>query len=196
MEFKKYKLGDIADFNKSTIGRSEDIEEILYLDTSSITENVISDIVGLNIKYAPSRAQRKVINNTIIYSTVRPRLKHHGILNNPQCNLIVSTGFVTIDLKEQYNDEIDPRYLYLLITQPAITEHIGNIADTAVSAYPSINPSDLSSLNFHFPDFEIQKMIADIWADYDKKITLNRAINQNLPSLDHSSEVAIVHLAA
>ena len=79
-------------------------------------------------------------NNTIIYSTVRPRLKHYGILNNPQTNFIVSTGFVTIDLKEQYKQIIDPRYLYLLLTQSTITEYIGNIADTAVSAYPSINP--------------------------------------------------------
>lgn len=72
---KKYKLGEIADFNKSTISRSETIKNIIYLDTSSITENVISGTVVLDITEAPSRAQRKVTNNTIIYSTVRPRLR-------------------------------------------------------------------------------------------------------------------------
>ena len=183
MVLKKYQLGDIADFNKSSIGKSEPIKEIIYLDTSSITDNVISETAVLDITEAPSRAQRKVTNNTIIYSTVRPRLKHYGILNNPQYNFIVSTGFVTIDLKEVYRIEIAPRYLYLLLTQPIITEYIGNIADTAVSAYPSINPSDLSSLYFEFPSFDTQKKIADIWANYDRKIELNRAINQNLEAM-------------
>ena len=183
MELIKYKLADIADFNKSSISKSETFKEIIYLDTSSITENVVSGTVIMNTKEAPSRAQRKVTNNTIIYSTVRPRLKHYGILSRPQNNFIVSTGFTTIDIKDLYKDKIDPRYLYLLLTQPTITDYIGNIADTAVSAYPSINSSDLSSLCFMFPDHAIQKTIADIWNNYDRKIELNRAINQNLEAM-------------
>lgn len=186
MELKKYKLGEIADFNKSSLSKSDSISEIMYLDTSSITENVISDIVILDAANAPSRAQRKVEHHTIIYSTVRPRLKHYGILENPRDNLIVSTGFVTIDLKEEYKECINPKFLYLLLTQPSITEYIGNIADTAVSAYPSINPSDISALSFNFPDFCTQKNIADVWKNCDQKITINRAINQNLPTPDRS----------
>ena len=181
MELKKYKLADIADFNKSSISKSETFKEIIYLDTSSITENVVSGTVVMNTKEAPSRAQRKVTNNTIIYSTVRPRLKHYGILSRPQNNFIISTGFTTIDIKDLYKDK---------------TDYIGNIADTAVSAYPSINPSDLSSLCFMFPDYDIQKTIADIWNNYDRKIELNRAINQNLPILDHSLRAVEVRLAA
>ena len=196
MELKKYKLGDIADFNKRALNKSDSIKEIIYLDTSSITENVISDTVTLHVADAPSRAQRKVEHYTIIYSTVRPRLKHYGILKTPSSNLIVSTGFVTIDLKPEYKGYIDPRYLYLLLTQPSITEYIGNIADTAVSAYPSINPSDISALSFNFPEFRIQNRIADVWENYDQKIALNRAINDNLPILDHSSIKVEVHRAA
>ena len=179
----KYKLGDIADFNKRTLNKSDSIKEIIYLDTSSITENVISDTVTLQVADAPSRAQRKVEHYTIIYSTVRPRLRHYGILKTPSSNLIVSTGFVTIDLKPEYKGYIDPRYLYLLLTQPSITEYIGNIADTAVSAYPSINPSDISALSFNFPEFRIQNRIADVWENYDQKIALNRAINDNLEAM-------------
>ena len=183
MELQKYKLGDIADFNKSTLNKSDSIKEIVYLDTSSITENIISDTVTLDIEEAPSRAQRKVKHYTIIYSTIRPRLKHYGILKNPNSNLIVSTGFITIDIKKEYKEYIDPRYLYLLLTQPSITEYIGNIADTAVSAYPSINPSNISALSFNFPELCIQKSIANIWENYDQKIALNRKINDNLEAM-------------
>ncbi len=169
--------------NKSTISNKDSFTEIIYLDTSSITENAIQETCTLSLKDAPSRAQRKVRNNTIIYSTVRPRLKHYGILSSPSDNFIVSTGFVTIDLKPEYNDFVDIRFLYLLLTQPTITEHIACIADSAVSAYPSINPSDISAIEFKFPSIEIQKAIADIWENYDRKIELNKRINDNLEAM-------------
>lgn len=196
MKLMKYKLSRIADFNKNTISKSDELSEIEYLDTSSITENVISGISILKMADAPSRAQRKVTHNTILYSTVRPRLKHYGILNSPQSNLIVSTGFVTIDIKEQYKEKIDAQYLYLALTQHTITEYIGNVADTSVSAYPSINPSDMASLVFEFPDIDTQKAIAKICFFYDRKIKINRALNHNLPTLDRSSEVEGVRPAA
>ena len=183
MESRKYKLGKIADFNKICIGKDDTFSTIEYLDTSSITENVISGTSILNISDAPSRAQRKVTDKTIIYSTVRPRLRHYGILRSPKNNLIVSTGFVTIDIKEKYEKEIDARYLYLLLTQPSITEYVGNIADTAVSAYPSINPSDIASITFIFTDIEVQRNIADIWENLHQKIALNHAINDNLEKM-------------
>lgn len=178
-----YSIGQIADLNKSTISKKDNFTEIIYLDTSSITENAIQETCTLSLKDAPSRAQRKVRNNTIIYSTVRPRLKHYGILSSPSDNFIVSTGFVTIDLKPEYNDFVDVRFLYLLLTQPTITEHIACIADSAVSAYPSINPSDISAIEFKFPSIEIQKAIADIWENYDRKIELNKRINVTLESM-------------
>ena len=42
----------------------------------------------------------------------------------------------------------------------------------------------------------IQNDIVTILQGLEKKITINRAINQNLPTLDHSSEVGEVRLAA
>ena len=137
----------------------------------------------MSIHEAPSRAQRRVKKNTILYSTVRPRLKHYGILSSPEANLIVSTGFVTIDVKSEFQNSVDARFLFLLLTQPHITEYIASIADSAVSAYPSFNPSDISALEFEFPEMNIQTHIADIWEYYDSKIELNRQINVNLEAM-------------
>ena len=181
MKLKKYKLYEIADLNKSSISNSDNtLSEIIYLDTSSITENVILGTCKMSIHEAPSRAQRRVKKNTILYSTVRPRLKHYGILSSPEANLIVSTGFVTIDVKSEFQNSVDARFLFLLLTQPHITEYIASIADSAVSAYPSFNSSDISALEFEFPEMNIQTHIADIWKYYDSKIELNRQINDNL----------------
>ena len=179
----KYTLAEIADINKFSISKSDNLQEIIYLDTSSITENFISGTCTMPLPEAPSRAQRKVKSNTIVYSTVRPRLKHYGILNSPPYNLIVSSGFVTIDLKKEYEDKIDARYLFLLLTQPAITEYIACIADSAVSAYPSFNPSDISEIAFPFPNIEKQKAISEIWSNFEQKISINRQINDNLEAM-------------
>ena len=111
----KYKISEICDLNLSTLSNQDSSNAILYLDTSSITCNRISSLQELSIKEAPSRAKRRVKSNTIIYSTVRPSLKHFGILINPKDNLIVSTGFVTIDIKTEYEKEVDAFFLYYLL---------------------------------------------------------------------------------
>jgi type I restriction enzyme S subunit len=155
----------------------------LYIDTSSITENRLSSVQEFTLKDAPSRAQRKVEDNTIIYSLVRPNLKHYGILEHPAENIIVSTGFVTIDIKDEYKGIIDPHYLYLCITQNHVTNHLHDIACNSVSAYPSISPKDIAELSFIFPSIAEQKMIASVAKAIDKKIYLNESINRNLEAI-------------
>ena len=191
-----YTLAEIADLNQSSIRHEDDLQNIQYLDTGSIIENQIIEISTIPVAEAPSRARRKVKQNTIVYSTVRPRLRHYGILMNPPCNLIVSTGFITIDIKEEYKNKVDARYLFLMLTRPEITEHIASKADSAASAYPSINPSDIMELKFKIPNIKVQTELANIWNSLDLKIELNRQINDNLPMLDRSSGEAIVRLAA
>ena len=148
-KLKKYKLGEICDINRSSLKAADDIEEILYLDTSNITENTIAKLQYFQRKNAPSRAQRKVQNKTIIFSTVRPNQKHFGIMNNPQKNLIVSSGFTTLDVKNLKC--FDANYVYLKLTQPVIVDYLQTVAQNSVSSYPSINPDDIGNLSFEFP---------------------------------------------
>jgi type I restriction enzyme S subunit len=46
------------------------------------------------------------------------------------------------------------------------------------------------------PSLEEQEVIGDLFSSIDRKIALNRAINQNLATPDRSSEVAGVRRAA
>ena len=133
---------DLCDINKLTLSKRDNIPTIEYLDTSSITEGIVSETQYLDRHSAPSRAQRKVEDLTIVYSCVRPRLLHYGILCNPPTNFIVSTGFATIDAKDKAYSIL----LYYFLISCETTEHLGDIADTAVSSYPAINPSDIGSL--------------------------------------------------
>lgn len=179
---KKYKLGDIAILNASIIDKKKNIE-IEYLDTSSILEGHILDTQKIYLSEAPSRAQRKVKNKTIIYSLVRPNQNHYGILYNTPDNFIVSTGFATIDLKEEFKETIDADFLFLLLTQKQITHHLHRIAENSASAYPSLIPSDITKLELNFPSIKKQKNIARLIQNINQKIELNRSINHNLEAM-------------
>lgn len=110
----KRSLCEICNINADSLSAKDTFLSILYLDTSSITCNSISSIQYLKLEDLPSRAKRKVKHNTIVYSSVRPNLKHYGILKNPSENLIVSTGFVTLDVKEEFVSSIDADFVYYL----------------------------------------------------------------------------------
>ena len=179
---KKYKLGDIAILNASIIDKKKNIE-IEYLDTSSILEGHILGTQKIYLSEAPSRAQRKVKNKTIIYSLVRPNQNHYGILYNTPDNFIVSTGFATIDLKEEFKETIDADFLFLLLTQKQITHHLHRIAENSASAYPSLIPSDIAKLELNFPSIKKQKNIARLIQNINQKIELNRSINHNLETM-------------
>lgn len=157
------------------------MDDILYLDTSSITENAISGFQVVTRQSAPSRAQRKVKHNTIIFSTVRPNQNHFGIMRNPQNNLIVSSGFTTLDIKNP--DEFDADYVYYKLTQPRTVNYLHTLAQNSVSAYPSINPDDIGNLMFEFPSLDHQRRIASVLSSLDSKISLNRRINSKLEAL-------------
>lgn len=172
----KVKVSEVAVLNRQTLGKKHSFSTIQYLDTGSITDGIITGFQKFTVgdDDIPSRAQRLVKNNTIVYSTVRPRLRHYGILKNPSENTVVSTGFVTIDANE---DKIYPYYLYCHLIKPETIEYFASIADTAVSSYPSIKPDDLGNLEIEIPvDLVIQKKKAKVIEYINNKIELNNRI--------------------
>lgn len=168
--------------NKSSLTANEEFKFINYLDTGNLWKNRIVNLVLLE-KNFPSRAKRKVTNNTILYSTVRPNQEHFGIIENEKINtqnLIVSTGFITIDV---FNKNINAKYLYYKLTQKSITQYLQAIAENSVSAYPSINPKDIGNIKFEFPSLPTQQKIAAVLSALDDKIELNNKINAELEQM-------------
>lgn len=176
------KISDIAKINANSLTQNDNFQEIIYLDTGSITKNIISNTQKLNFNTdkIPSRAKRKVRDRTIIYSTVRPNQEHYGFLENPADNFIVSTGFTTIDISDA---ESDAKYIFYLLTQKYITDYLHTIGENSVSSYPAINPNDLANLKFSIPNLKTQKSIAHILSTLDQKIAINNQINAQLEQM-------------
>ena len=178
-EWKKVRLGQIIKTNVDSYSSRDNWSFVNYLDTGNITMNKVDDIQYIDLKSEklPSRAKRKVKHNSILYSTVRPNQLHYGIVKKQPANFLVSTGFTVIDVMD---NAAVPDFIYYLLTQKEVTEHLQAIGEQSVSAYPSIKPTDIENLEVIIPDIEAQKRIASILVAIDRKIKENEQINNNL----------------
>ena len=142
-------VGDFCKTNSATFSGEDNV--LLYLDTGSITNNYISGLQVLNtdIDEIPSRARRKVSNGDIVYSTVRPNLRHYGIIFNPPANMIVSTGFAVMSMLK--NAPICSEIIYLWLTRDSVVNVLHSIAENSVSTYPSIVSADLEQIKMVVP---------------------------------------------
>ncbi len=137
-------LSQIADINPETYSPSYNWNFVNYLDTSSITEGVISDIqyIKPSEDKLPSRARRILRKNDIVFSTVRPNQLHYGIISNPMDNMLASTGFAVVRSRM---DNIPNEIIYLALTEPSFVEQMQQLAEQSVSTFPSIRPADLDA---------------------------------------------------
>ena len=176
---KTYKIKDIAKVNTSQYSLKEGWKEVLYLDTGNITENHIECLqsFALPCDDFPSRARRKVQNNDILFSTVRPNQKHYGILKDPHPHLLVSTGFAVISVNPSI---ADADYVYYFLTQNELIDYLQSVAEQSVSAYPSLKSSDIEDIEIDLPSLTEQKRVSSILRALDDKISLNNRINHNL----------------
>ncbi|MCQ2077175.1 MAG: restriction endonuclease subunit S [Bacteroidaceae bacterium] len=152
-------LKEICVTNKRSIGRKVP-SVIHYLDTGSITNNIIEQIQTLHnsTDEIPSRAKRLVQEGDIIFSTVRPNQKHYGFLLSPSLDLVVSTGFCVITA----NWSGYRHYIYQFLTQDKTVNLLQSIAEQSVSTYPSINASDIESLQIVIPPMSEMSKFAEL----------------------------------
>lgn len=181
----EYKVSDIADINTNSIKKDNMPEIIYYLDTANITDGKVNNVVKYipNEDKVPSRARRKIKENDILISTVRPNQRHYGFIDKSLANLIVSTGFAVLS---PHTDRVDPYYLYLVLTSSSFTQTLQNIAEDSTSAYPSIKPSVIGDQILNLPSTKVQKRISSFVKSIDSKISLNLSTIANLEELSQT----------
>lgn len=148
--WKSFFLNDLVQCNTTNRSNDKKIKNIHYLDTSNITNNKIEEIKTFNVSTdkIPSRAKRVVYHNDIIYSTVRPNLKHYGLIKYPIDNLIVSTAFSVLRITA---DKFSPELIYQSLIQEETVAELQAKAEMSVSTYPSIKSDDLLDLVIVLP---------------------------------------------
>ena len=180
---KKVKLHEVADINKSNFDFTK-VNRVFYLDTSNVVDGNFIELQKFDEKeYSslPSRAKRAVKKGTTVISTVRPNLKHYGYFADNSCDVVVSTGFATVDGKKE---KIDSRYLYYILSSIHTTNYLVAMATTSTSSYPSYTPDILKNMEIEIvSDLPTQQRIAKVLSTIDAKIANNNAICAELEAM-------------
>ena len=175
------KIKDYFELNPSKNTNSY-TDYINYIDTSSVTKGILHDITHLDGNF-PSRANRRVKYDDILYSSVRPNLRHYYHYKLNYENVVASTGYILLrnKNKELYSSE----FLYYFLGTDSVVTYLSNIAELSQSTFPSFSAKDLGKIELPAFDFIYQEKIADILTTYDKLIENN---NKRIKLLEQMAE--------
>ena len=96
------KIGNVCSINVRNLDLSKNPQDtIQYIDISSIINFQIKNIITYLGKDAPSRARRRVIEDDVIVSTVRPYLRAFAKIPARYTDYICSTGFAVLTPNEK-----------------------------------------------------------------------------------------------
>lgn len=131
-------------------------DEIEYIDISSINNqsNVITDTTNYIFNEAPSRAQQCVAYGDILISLVRPNLRNIAVVCDNRENLVASSGFCVLRVKETT--------CLLFLKQILLSDYFTQYLLTRVSGanYPAVHESDILDYQIITPPLSLQQSFA------------------------------------
>lgn len=164
---KDKSLGDICEINPKTEALPN---EFIYIDLESVVDGkLIQENVIENAK-APSRAQRVLQKNDIIYQMVRPYQKNNFIFiqDDGSFKYVASTGYAQLR-SDNYV------FLYQMVNSEYFCTQV--LKKCTGTNYPAINSQDLAEVNCVYPkDEQEQSRIAEILMQWDKAIELQEKL--------------------
>ena len=134
-----------------------------YIDLESVNMGILVKQTKVKKINAPSRAQRLLRKQDVLFQTVRPYQKNNYYfeLNG---DYVASTGYAQLRAKAS------SRFLFYLL-------HVQSVVNTIIvrctgTSYPAINSNHLGTIKVLVPTGNEQQKIADFLSAIDKKIEL------------------------
>ena len=154
------KLGDITQINPR-VGSLPDV--FVYIDLDSVKRGTLLKQNRISKIGSPSRAQRLLSRDDIIYQTVRPYQKNNFYFDKAG-DYVASTGYAQIRAREGYYS----RFVYTLLHTSTFVNKV--LVRSTGTNYPAINSNDLAKVKVHTPSKPEQEKIADFLTAVDERI--------------------------
>ncbi|AQX87585.1 restriction endonuclease subunit S [Elizabethkingia anophelis] len=146
----------------------------VYIDLESVVDGYLQKENTILKKDAPSRAQRILFKNDILFQMVRPYQKNN-LFFDKNGDYVASTGYAQIRTNE--NSTFIFQYLH---NQKFVDKVIEKCTGTS---YPAINSSDLGKIQITIPKLEEQKKIGDFLNLISQRILSQKKIIEKLETL-------------
>lgn len=156
------KLNDVSNINPKT---GDLPETFIYIDLDSVNKGILTKYNQINKVDAPSRAQRCLDVNDILFQTVRPYQMNNLFFELTDNKYVASTGYAQIKSK------INSRFLYYYLHYHKFVNNV--LSRCTGSNYPAINSTDLKKIKIKIPSSpNEQLLIGDLFHKIDQKIKL------------------------
>ena len=168
----RIKLKDVCFINPKNNYQIPD--SFLYIDLESVKHGRLIKEQIISKENAPSRAQRCLENDDILYSCVRPYQHNNLIYRKPE-RAVASTGFALL------RNQISSDFLYCLIDSKKFEVKVMNRCTG--TSYPAINAFDLSNIEIFYPDNNEQEKIGNFIHLINQRIETQNKIIEDLLEL-------------
>ena len=160
-EWEDVRLGDVAEINPTT-GESFP-ESFVYIDLESVKDGVLLRKKTIQKNDAPSRAQRLLKKNDVLYQMVRPYQKNNFYFDLDG-DYVASTGYA------QIRTLACSKFIYQYLHLDSFVNKV--LIRCTGTGYPAINSKDLAKILIKLPPLKEQQKIAQVLTTADKEIEL------------------------
>ena len=170
------KIKDIVTLSTATLVPQQGVAYHLYSLPSYDEGKKREEVMGENIL----SSKFIVPDKCILFNKLNVRFKRVWRIDNKDNNKLASTEFLPLIVDE---DKVDFQYCYYLLISDSITKYLADQNANTSGSHKRISPDDFLNIDITLPEMEEQKKIGRFLSSMDKKIDVNRAINQNLEAL-------------
>ena len=160
-DWKTHKLKNICYINPKSSNLND---KFYYIDLECVQYGRLKYIQCINKLEAPSRAQRVLLPQDILFQSVRAYQKNSYFFKKENdIQTVASTGHAQLRTKKELS-----LYIYYYLYFQKFINKVNKLSTG--TSYPAINSTDLGMININIPSFQEQEKIANFLSTVDKKI--------------------------
>ena len=146
-----------------------------------IEEIDVEDIARISLSDAERLKKYQLAEGDIVYSR-RGDVEKCALVTKNETNWLCGTGCLRIRIPK--NKSITPYFLHAFLSTPVTREWVSRHAIGATM--PNLNTSILRNVPIVVPPFDSMNFIGAMWIKLNRKIILNRKINQTLEQMSQT----------
>ena len=170
------KIKDIVTFVSKSITPQKGVTYNLYSLPSFDEGKTFEVLDGADIQ----SNKYDVPNKCILFNKLNVRFKRVWRIDSHDENKIASTEFLPLVVDE---DVVDFQYCYYLLISDKITNYLCGQNTNTSGSHKRIDPDNFLNIEIKLPKMSIQRQIGKTLSALDRKIVLNKQINDNLEAM-------------